>query len=210
MSLSSSETMVFSARVMTTNSTACKRFFDCPPNGVIDDYKLGYSIRFFGAGSSSPTTTRATTTMSAYRIVMARDAVMRYTEGSIQRLFDLLFIRMSPITDSEILAEYKRMGGGMDGGAGGSHPTKEHLELLAMDMSLTEAGRWLLTETERDSGLARIVLRYTGFASMDDVKRVIMIRDVPNGGGGGGGGGSGGGVGSQLRAAAQFGNVLMI
>ena len=168
-------------------------------------------MRFFGDRSSLPPTTRATTTMSAYRLVMARDAKMRYPEWSIQRLFELLFMRMKPIIDAEILAEYKRMGGGMGGGrAGGSHPTKEHLEQLALDMSLTEAGRWLLTETERDSGLARIVLRYTGFASMDDVRRVIMIRDVPIGGGGGGGGEGRVGVGSQLRATAQFGNVLMI
>ena len=192
--------MMLSAKVMTTNSTACKRFFDCPPNGVIDDYKLGYSMRFFSSAGLTPTTVGAV----AHRLVMAKDAMMRYPEGSIQRLFELLFMRMSPITDTEIMAEYRRMGGGMGnemgGGAGGSHPTKEHLEQLALDMSLTEAGRWLLTETERDSGLAQIILRYTRFTSMDDVRRVIMIREMP----------AGGGIGYQLRAPARVGKVMMI
>lgn len=193
-----SETMTFSSKVIISSSTACKRFFDSP-NGVIDDFKLAYSMRFFGsAGLTS-------TTAAAHRLVMPRDAVTRYPEWwSIERLFDLLFMRMSPITDTEIIAEYRRMGGGMGsemgGGAGVSHPTKEHLEQLALDMSLTQAGRWLLTETERDSGLAQIILRYTGFTSMDDVRRVIMIRDMP----------AGGGIGYQLRAPARVGKVMMI
>jgi len=200
-----SETMTFSSKVIISSSTACKRFFDSP-NGVIDDFKLAYSMRFFGSAGLTSTTTRAV----AHRLVMERDAVKRYPEEAIQRLFELLFMRMSPITDTEIMAEYRRMGGGMGsemgggagGGTGGSHATNEHLEQLALDMSLTEASRWLLTETERDSGLARIVLRYTGFTSMDDVRRVIMIRDMPAGGGVG--------VGSQLRAPARVGKVMMV